>query len=64
MPILVSIIEAARMISVSRTTIFAMIANGTIPACKVGRRTLISVAALHGLADRLSRPSADISDAQ
>lgn len=57
MPIFVSIIEAARMIGVSRSTVFAMIAAGTIPACKVGRRTLIPVAALNELADRLPRLS-------
>lgn len=39
-----SIVEAARMSGVSRSTLYEVIANGELPVRKLGRRTLV----LHG----------------
>jgi excisionase family DNA binding protein len=48
-PISVSIIEAAKMIGLGRTSIYAMIADGRLEAFKVGRRTLVRVESIKRL---------------
>ncbi len=37
----VSIVDAARVIGVSRTTIYELMADGDLPFAKIGRRTVI-----------------------
>ncbi len=43
---MVSIAEAARLLDVSRTSIYQLLDNGTLPSRKAGRRRLIPRAAL------------------
>ena len=45
-PLSVSTAEAARLLGVSRPTIYELIQNGGLPWFKVGTRTLIPVAGL------------------
>lgn len=45
-PISVSTSEAARLLGVSRPTIYELIQNGGLPWFKVGTRTLLPVAGL------------------
>lgn len=45
-PLAVSTAEAARLLGVSRPTIYQLINRADFPAFKVGARTLISVAGL------------------
>jgi excisionase family DNA binding protein len=40
-PLAVSINEAAKIIGLGRTSIYAMIADGRLEAFKIGRRTLV-----------------------
>lgn len=47
----VSVIEAGRILSVGRTTIYSMIRDGRIDALKLGRRTLIKTASLRRIID-------------
>ena len=44
-----SINEAARVLSMGRTSIYAMIADGRLEAFKLGRRTLIRAESIHRL---------------
>lgn len=48
-PLLVSINEAARLLGVSRSTIYRLAQEGELPVCKVRSRTLIEIKRLHGL---------------
>lgn len=41
--------EAAAAIGIGRTTLYGLIGNGTLPAVKIGKRTLIRAADLHRL---------------
>ena len=45
-PLLRSINEAARLLSIGRTTLYAEIKAGRIQTCKIGKRTLIPYASL------------------
>lgn len=45
-PLSVSTSEAARLLGVSRPTIYELIQNGGLPWFKIGTRTLIPVAGL------------------
>ncbi len=45
-PLAVSTAEAARLLGVSRPTVYQLINRADFPAFKVGARTLISVAGL------------------
>jgi excisionase family DNA binding protein len=40
-PLVVSVTDAAKALSLGRTSIYAMIADGRLEALKLGRRTLI-----------------------
>jgi len=44
-----SINEAARVLSMGRTSIYALIADGRLEAFKLGRRTLIRAESIHKL---------------
>lgn len=48
-PICVSVNEAARLLSVSRSSIYRMIREQVLPVRKVRSRTLIEVTRLRGL---------------
>ena len=48
-PIAVSINEAAKIIGLGRTSVYAMIADGRLEAFKLGRRTLVRVELLRKL---------------
>jgi excisionase family DNA binding protein len=49
-PALVSIVEAARLLGVSRSTVYTMVGDGRLPDRKVGRRHLVPTAALDAIA--------------
>ena len=48
-PIALSINDTAKTLSLGRTTIYAMIADGRLEVIKLGRRTLIKVASVRRL---------------
>jgi len=48
-PMALSINDTAKTLSLGRTTIYAMIADGRLEAIKLGRRTLIKVASVRRL---------------
>lgn len=52
-PLAVTVADAARMLSVSRTTIYELIGGGRLQARKLGSRTLILVASMQQLLDEL-----------
>ena len=45
-PLLISVPEAARLLSIGKNLCYEMIAAGTLPSIKIGRRRLVSVAGL------------------
>ena len=56
-PLTISVVDAAKMLGVGRTLIYAMISNGRLATVKLGRRTLITTASMHQLvANQLSKP--------
>jgi excisionase family DNA binding protein len=52
-----SINETARVLSLGRTSIYAMIADGRLEAFKLGRRTLIKAESVRRLVD-MPKPAA------
>jgi excisionase family DNA binding protein len=54
-PICVRVNDAARMIGVGRTTLYALIAAGDLEAVKIGKATRITTASLHELVRRQQR---------
>ena len=50
-----SINNTARMLSVGRTTIYAMLADGRLEAIKLGRRTLVKADSIRRLVDGLEK---------
>lgn len=54
-PITVRVPEAARLLGISRSRIYELITSGDIETVKLGRATLVPVAGLHALIDRLKR---------
>lgn len=54
-PISVSVEEAARIIGVTRSAIYAYIALGEIPSFKLGRRRLMLVKSLEAFVNRQSQ---------
>lgn len=54
--ILVSIPDAGRMLSVGRSTLYRLIADGKLETVKIGRRTLVRIASVRALAGE-STPS-------
>lgn len=51
-PICVRVNDAARMIGVGRTTLYALIAAGEVEAVKIGKATRITTASLRDLVTR------------
>ena len=56
-PLAVSISEAARIIGLGRTSIYAAISSGQLKTRKAGRRTLVETAQLRQFLDAL--PASD-----
>lgn len=54
-PITVRVPEAARMLGISRSRIYELITSGDIETVKLGRATLVPIAGLHALIERLRR---------
>ena len=54
-PITVRVPEAARMLGISRSRIYELITFGDIEIVKLGRATLVPIASLHALIERLRR---------
>ena len=57
--IAVSVDDAAKMVSLSRTAIYDLLAQGVIVSVKHGRRRLVVVASLHAFLDGLPRERAE-----
>ena len=51
-PICVRVNDAARMIGVGRTKLYALISNGEIETVKIGKATRITTASLNELVSR------------
>jgi excisionase family DNA binding protein len=51
--LLVSIPEAAAILGIGKSTLFALLAEGTIPVRKIGARSLIAVSDLEDFIARL-----------
>jgi len=43
----VSVAEAAKIVGLGRTKVYAAIADGTLPTVKIGRRRLVRIEALN-----------------
>lgn len=54
-PITVRIPDAAKMLGLSRSRIYELITSGDIEVIKLGRATLVPVAGLEALIERLKR---------
>jgi excisionase family DNA binding protein len=52
-PITVRIPEATRLLGISRSRVYELITSGDIEVIKLGRTTLVPVAGLHALVQRL-----------
>ena len=50
-PLAVSINDTAKALSLSRTSIYALITEGKLEAFKLGRRTLVKAESIHRLID-------------
>lgn len=48
-PVATSVNDAAKALSLGRTSIYALIKEGRLDKVKLGRRTLITVASIHNL---------------
>lgn len=63
-PLLISVPEAARLLSIGRNTAYDLIAAGTLPSIKLGRRRLVSVIALEAWiarqCGRIGDPAAEV----
>jgi excisionase family DNA binding protein len=51
-PLAVSVNDAARVLGLGRTSIYAMIGDGRLEIFKLGRRTLVKTASIRRLVDR------------
>jgi excisionase family DNA binding protein len=50
-PLLVSINDAAQMLSLGRTSVYGLIKDGRLATVKMGRRTLVRVDSIRRVAD-------------
>ncbi len=48
-PLAYSVADACRVTAIGRTTLYALINEGKLQACKVGKRTLIPASSLRAL---------------
>lgn len=54
--VLLTVDEAARALSVGRTTLYGLLADGRLPSVRIGRARRVSAAALRDFAESLTRP--------
>ncbi len=54
-PITVNVTTAARLVGVSRASLYPLVMSGDIPSFKLGRRRLVPVASLEEWAARAAR---------
>jgi len=54
--LLIRPVEAATLLSVSRSSIYELIASGAVPSVRIGRMLRIPVAAIRKLAERSENP--------
>jgi excisionase family DNA binding protein len=52
-PVLLTVCEAADMLSVGRTTAYQLISTGELEVVRIGRSARVPVAAIHDYVDRL-----------
>lgn len=57
-PLSVDIPDACRLTGLGRSKLYELLGNGEIASVKVGKRRLITVAALRAWLDRLQHPAA------
>jgi excisionase family DNA binding protein len=58
-PVLIRPALAAQMLSVSRSTVYSLIASGSLPSVKVGGRMIrVPVSAIHEIAERTATAEA------
>ena len=57
--LLVRPVEAAAMLSVSRSSIYELIAAGVVPSVRIGRMIRVPVAAIRKLAEQANERSID-----
>jgi excisionase family DNA binding protein len=53
-PLLISVQEAARMLSIGRTSIYQLMNSGELETMKLGRRRLITIESLRRVTERQS----------
>ena len=58
-PEAVSVDEACRLTGVGRSKIYELIAEGTMPSLKIGRRRLVRLSAIRRFIARLERAGSD-----
>jgi excisionase family DNA binding protein len=51
--LLVSVPDAAKMLSISRSAIYELMSEGAIKSCKIGKSRLIVTASLHSFIETL-----------
>ena len=54
-PVTISVNTAARTLGIGRTSIYALLKEGRLESIKIGRRTLLTTASIHRLAQPPSR---------
>lgn len=54
-PLLVTVDQAAELLNVGRTTMYGLIANGTVPTVRIGRCRRVAVDALHAYVTELCK---------
>lgn len=63
-PIGVSIIQAAKMLGVSKKTFYPLIREGKVRTVNIGRRVLVSVQSLHEFVDGTKAPCNPIENCE
>lgn len=59
-PLAVSVTEAAKLLNVSRPTLYRYIGRDDFPSFKLGNRVLVNVAGLQAWIDRQTREGNDL----
>jgi len=54
--LLLSVLEVADSLGVSRSTVYTLMTSGRLPYVKIGRRRLVTVEALRAYVETLNRP--------
>src|SRR5262245_11540156 len=62
-PMLVSVTEAARLLGVKRSTVYGLLDTNRLPGYRIGRRRLISTAAIRELVTSLAGNQLEVIDA-